>query len=266
MSSDITITGGTTSISTTDQLATADELLGRVRDRIVGNAGTGRIVESLFLKAAIDVASNLPEDGTIVSDAAIERAIRALEKKVMDKIATAVATETASRDAAIEAAMIADTGIIKSGARILFQQSNAPTGWTKDTAHNDKALRVVSGSAGGGGNAGFLNAFANKQVQGSISNYISGSIAGHTLTSGQIPKHDHGLLVAGDNEDYGGPKDKLASLTRHYRWTTKHRTDMAGDNEPHSHGLGTLGVISTFRGSSIDMRVSYVDVIIATKD
>ena len=82
MTSDITITGGDASISTTDQLATADELLGRVRDRIVGNAGTGQIVESLFLKAAIDVASNLPEDGTIVSDAAIERAIRALEKKV----------------------------------------------------------------------------------------------------------------------------------------------------------------------------------------
>ena len=59
MTSDITITGGDASISTTDQLATADELLGRVRDRIVGNAGTGQIVESLFLKAAINVASNL---------------------------------------------------------------------------------------------------------------------------------------------------------------------------------------------------------------
>jgi hypothetical protein len=42
-----------------------------------------------------------------------------------------------------------------SGTRMLFQQSAAPTGWTKDTTHNDKLLRVVSGSVGSGGGVPF---------------------------------------------------------------------------------------------------------------
>jgi hypothetical protein len=35
-----------------------------------------------------------------------------------------------------------------SGTVMLFQQTTAPIFWTKQTTHNDKALRVVSGSAG----------------------------------------------------------------------------------------------------------------------
>jgi hypothetical protein len=30
-----------------------------------------------------------------------------------------------------------------TGTLMLFQQTAAPTGWTKHTTHNDKALRVV---------------------------------------------------------------------------------------------------------------------------
>jgi len=30
-----------------------------------------------------------------------------------------------------------------SGTRMLFQQTAAPTGWTKDTSHNDKALHCL---------------------------------------------------------------------------------------------------------------------------
>lgn len=274
MTSDITITGGDASISTTDQLATADELLGRVRDRIVGNAGTGQIVESLFLKAAIDVASNLPEDGTIVSDAAIERAIRALEKKVMDKIATAVATETASRDAAIEAAMIADTGIIKSGARILFQQSNAPTGWTKDTAHNDKALRVVSGSVGSGGSVGFISLLNSGTVRGTVRSRVNGGISNHTLSSAQIPSHKHyifsqhvGYQPAGDSGDlitrnYAGRH--IMGKTSNPLEPTVGRTSHVGNNQGHNHEHN-ISVSSAF-SSTTNLDITYVDVIIATKD
>ena len=35
-----------------------------------------------------------------------------------------------------------------SGTKMLFQQTAAPTGWTKDTGSNDVALRVVSGTVG----------------------------------------------------------------------------------------------------------------------
>ena len=39
-----------------------------------------------------------------------------------------------------------ENGVHASGTTMLFQQSTAPTGWTKDTTHNDKALRVVTGT------------------------------------------------------------------------------------------------------------------------
>lgn len=34
---------------------------------------------------------------------------------------------------------------------LVFRQASAPTGWTQSTTHNDRALRVVSGSGGGTG-------------------------------------------------------------------------------------------------------------------
>jgi hypothetical protein len=57
-----------------------------------------------------------------------------------------------------------------SGTRLLFQQTAAPTGWTKDTTHNDKALRVVSGTVTTGGTVAFTTAFASQSVTGTIAN------------------------------------------------------------------------------------------------
>ncbi len=47
-----------------------------------------------------------------------------------------------------------------SGTSMLFQQTAAPTGWTKQTTHNDKSLRLVSGSVGTGGSVAFSTAMA----------------------------------------------------------------------------------------------------------
>lgn len=44
---------------------------------------------------------------------------------------------------------------IPSGTYMLFDSTNAPTGWTKNTTHNDKALRLVSGSVTTGGSSSF---------------------------------------------------------------------------------------------------------------
>ena len=43
---------------------------------------------------------------------------------------------------------------------MLFQQTAAPTGWTKQTTHNDKALRLQTGTVGTGGSVAFSTAFA----------------------------------------------------------------------------------------------------------
>jgi hypothetical protein len=47
---------------------------------------------------------------------------------------------------------------------MVFFQASSPTGWTLDTTHNDKALRVVSGTGGGsGGTTGISSLDHNHQ-------------------------------------------------------------------------------------------------------
>lgn len=118
-----------------------------------------------------------------------------------------------------------------AGTLMLFAQTAAPTGWTKSTTHNDKALRVVSGTAGSGGAVAFSTVFGR-----------TGTDA-HTLTTAQIPSHVHSGGMGGyaNYHDDGGAG-----------WTGPTNTGAAGGGAAHSH--------------NIDLRVNYVDVIIASKD
>jgi len=77
--------------------------------------------------------------------------------------------------------------VFASGTSMLFQQTAAPTGWTKQTTHNDKALRIVTGTVGTGGSVGFASAMGTPSVSGSVS--ISGApskgnLAGNTTVNG----------------------------------------------------------------------------------
>ena len=58
---------------------------------------------------------------------------------------------------------------------LVFYQQTAPTGWTKSTTDNDKALRVVSGTSGGtaGGSVAFSTAFASQTPAGTVAVGVS---------------------------------------------------------------------------------------------
>jgi hypothetical protein len=57
-----------------------------------------------------------------------------------------------------------------AGTRMIFAQTTAPTGWTKDTSnYNNHALRVVTGSASTGGSVDFTTSFASQTPTGNIS-------------------------------------------------------------------------------------------------
>jgi len=127
-----------------------------------------------------------------------------------------------------------------SGTLMLFQQTAAPTGWTKQTTHNDKALRVVSGTAGTGGSSAFSTALATPA--------LSGSTGSTTLSTAQIPSHSH---VIGASSLSGGPTANSGS-TRN----TSFSSDAAGGGGSHNHTMSGTATIN----------VQYVDVIIASKD
>ena len=48
------------------------------------------------------------------------------------------------------------------GSRMLFAQSSAPSGWTKDSTYNDYALRVTNGTTSSGGSINFSSIMQDK--------------------------------------------------------------------------------------------------------
>jgi hypothetical protein len=151
-------------------------------------------------------------------------------------------------------------GVFPSGTKMMFVQTAAPTGWTKDTTHDNKALRVVSGTASSGGTVAFTTAFASKAV--------SGTVGSTTLTTAQIPTHRHPIRGDFRGDSVGvrfGPNDSTNA------------TNMSPDGNPVNTTTYT-GVLTawdtggsgshnhSFTGTAIDMAVQYVDTIIATKD
>lgn len=134
---------------------------------------------------------------------------------------------------------------IPAGTRMLFQQTNAPTGWTKDTTHDNKALRVVSGSVSSGGSVAFTSAFTSQGV--------GGTVGSTTLSTTEMPSHTH-LAGATVSASPGGSKSNVSvrGIT-----AAGNGTSATGGGGAHSH---------SFSGTAINLAVQYVDVIIATKN
>jgi hypothetical protein len=158
-----------------------------------------------------------------------------------------------------------------TGTLMLFQQTAAPTGWTKQTTHNNKALRVVTGTAGSGGTTNFTGVFASRTPAGTNS---AGSVSNHTLLETQIPSHSHNV----NNETANGPqwiafsREDLNPYANNdgsgYTGGGANANDRifyianAGGGGSHNHGFTN----PTFTGTAMDFDVQYVDLIIARKD
>jgi hypothetical protein len=178
---------------------------------------------------------------------------------------TGAMTATHSVLNGLDARMTAIETAFASGTKMLFQQSTAPTGWTKDTTHDDKALRVVTGTAGSGGTNAFSTLDAT--AAGTVNSSISGSTAGHTLTISQIPSHTHSQRTDRVQEGFdNGTSYAGYSPSAGNHSPTTWNIGYTGGGGSHSHGAGSLAVTSTFTGSANALDVQFVDVIIATKD
>jgi microcystin-dependent protein len=148
---------------------------------------------------------------------------------------------------------------------MLFQQSSAPAGWTKDTSLNNRALRLVSGTVGNGGSTSFADAFnANRVTSG-------GTVSNHTLTTAQLPAHFHNVWTRNETAIDGSRGNSNANTADHYWYSAgsgyrqvhiggNHyapTSSNTGSGQSHNHG---------FTNPNFNLNVAYTDVIIAQKN
>lgn len=131
-----------------------------------------------------------------------------------------------------------------SGTLMLFQQTAAPTYWTKQVTHNNKALRVTSGTAGSGGSYTWTQAF------GTSSFYTA---TGHTLTVSELASHGHNVTggIYGGSTYYNN-YGNFDGLSGPYTPSLVN-ISVEGGGSSHTHPIEALNV-------------QYVDIIIASKD
>lgn len=128
-----------------------------------------------------------------------------------------------------------------AGTRMLFHQTSAPTGWTKDTSVNDMGLRVVSGAVSSHAGVAFSTVFAQTEV------------GGHSITLAEMQAHAHpvvnGYTTLGN---ISGPICLAGTIANGYASTDAVGGGTGGTADPHTH--------------SVQLNLAYVDVIIAQKD
>lgn len=153
---------------------------------------------------------------------------------------------------------------IDSGYKTIFKTSTPPLNWTKDTSYNDYTFRVVTGAASSGGTVDFSSIFANVSL--TISNTVTGSVGNVALTTAQIAAHVH-------YHDWLHPPFTSTANTSAPTFTIANNvvpfTDAGtGNGDPHTHPFATSVSFTPQVGSStnVDMRVKYVDTIIAVRD
>lgn len=170
--------------------------------------------------------------------------------------------------------------IFDVGTKTLFQQTSAPTGWTKETVnYNNHALRIVNGvSLTTGGTVDFTTAFTTSAYtySGVPMPYNVGS---RTLSTAQLPHHTHTIgpgaaspttnfFLAGTN-DPAIPVNGVAPTTPVQQilvsWVLAQAGANVGGSGSHNHPVEITASGNVFSPNST-LAVNYIDVIIASKN
>jgi len=164
------------------------------------------------------------------------------------------------------------TSAFPAGTRLSFQQTAAPTGWTKDTTAglNNSSMRIVTGSVVNGGSVDFTTAFASQTPTGSVTiSSVSGSAGSTTLTTPQIPSHNH--IISTNTVSPGQPLNlgrdpNNSSSTQQVMNPGNPLIGATGGGGDHTHPFSFSSGSGTFSGNAINLAVKYYDFIIASKD
>jgi hypothetical protein len=189
-----------------------------------------------------------------------------------------------------------------TGTVMLFAQTAAPTGWTKNTSTgNNSALRVTTGTASSGGSVAFTTAFTSQTPTGTVStttgnttatnqaitpsgsvgiSSVSGSAGATTLSIPQMPSHSHIYTVraslltgfpcggshwANDGGAYTTAEGGSGAHTHPFSFAGGSGT-FSGNSVTALQNAHNHTASSSFTGNAINLAVQYIDIIRATKD
>ncbi len=167
---------------------------------VLGRIGTNTLNGSKLVDATVSsakITNNTIVNGDISSSAAIAGT------KVSPNFGSQNVVTTGNITGAViygDGSNLTGVQPFPSGTKMLFQQTSAPTGWTKITSHNNKALRVVSGTAGSGGSNAFSNTLASRSISANASNTTqSGNVSVSVANATQGGSVSIGQTTAGGN-------------------------------------------------------------------
>lgn len=152
------------------------------------------------------------------------------------------------------------TQTFPTGTRTIFQQSSAPSGWTKDATYTDYALRIVSGTASTGGSTNFTTVHtASGSWAGTVSGTTPGLVSAATAGTGS---HTHpGSYWGFSAPSFSAGTTPGGATTLLLPSVTPISSPSIGSGGTHDHPISVGG---TFTGSARSFAISYVDVIIAS--
>ena len=303
-------------ISESGALSFQDADAGPATRMKINSDGHIDVFSNLDCGAGVDVTGNITVTGTVdgVDVATRDTLFGGLTSSsgVLTNGVTATTQSASDNTTKVATTAYVTTGIANaqafpSGTKMIFQQTSAPTGWTKITSGVDnKALRVVSGTAGSGGSNAFTNTLASRGITANAGNTTAtgnisvangtgggsvsianattgGTVTNHTLSTSEMPSHSHSYTAISQNMRYSGGSNAAFGNSSYNA-----STGGAGGSSSHSHGFtgsshnhnanftgNAHNHNASFSGSAhnhnisvtnLDMAVQYLDVIIASKD
>lgn len=150
--------------------------------------------------------------------------------------------------------------------KTFFNQTTAPTGWTKITnSGDDYTLRLVNGSTGGSYNGlnGVSAAFVDSTWSATVSS-VTGSVVS---ADADLPSHQHQFayttVISNGQIMISYPANPLAGQ---YMVSTMGTgaAGASGSGSTHNHGIASGS--STIAGNPTGFNVKYIDFIMASKD
>lgn len=181
-------------------------------------------------------------------------------------------------------------GIFPQTTMTIFFESSAPVGWAKSTAHNNKALRVVSGTGGGiFGSTPFTTVFASQPISGPIT--VTGTVNNEALSVSEMASHSHpastgsagshlhgylGVEGASPNGQTPGSGPRTINSSPPFNTQNTGTSPAAWNNHGHSVPIGSTGspaVLAVHNhpwsgsaplSTSLDFEVAYIDVILCS--